>query len=122
MTYTQSRWIIVCILVIICAIATVAAIVAGQRLDTINDLKQQNKELVVQNVQLTKDARQAEAEAFKMGLITCSNEDVDYLNDLANEYAGTPLAKMFRQMAMGWAYDDDTMQSMIESYMEGDTL
>lgn len=119
--YTMNRWIMVVLLVLLCAVGVVASIIAGMRLDEIKQLDKQNKALVVQNVQLTKDSRNAEAEAFKMGLITCGNEDVDYLNELAVEYSGNALGKLFLQMAQTWAYDEDTLQMMVDGYMNGDT-
>ena len=101
-------------LLVACA---VVFIVCDQR----DEYKEQSKALLVQNVQLTKDVNTAKADAFKDGLITCSNEDIDYLNGIADEYPGTTIEKLFREMAMGWAYDDSTTSEMVEDYMDGGT-
>jgi hypothetical protein len=102
-------------------VAIGCAIVAFMFANEANEQKQRNEQLIVQNVQLTKEMRQTKADAYKDGLIACGNEDVDYLNGLADEYGGA-LGKLFRDMAMGWAYDDDTMRAMIESYMDEGTV
>jgi hypothetical protein len=101
-------------LAIMCALMFVSA---SQK----TDLQRQLKASTVQNVQLTKAVHTAKVESFKDGVIVCQNEDIDYLNSLAAEYQGTALFKLFNQMAMGWAYDDDSMQRLIEAYMNEGT-
>lgn len=88
------------------------------------DLQRQKDALVIQNVQLTKDVREAKADAFKAGLITCGNEDITFLNEESAfwESEGQPeLAGYFNDLAQTWAYDEDTLQAMIDDYMNGDT-
>ena len=57
------------------------------------------------------------------GLITCGNEDVEYLNEQADYYkslvGANPLSKLMRQWAQTWGYDDDTLNQMTEEYMDG---
>lgn len=110
------------LVVAFCLLAAFCAYVAGDRKDQIDDLK---KQLVVQNVQLTKQIRQVKADSFRDGLITCGNEDVKYLNERADYYqeiAGVnPLSKLMREWAQTWTYDDATLNEMTESYMDGGT-
>jgi hypothetical protein len=87
----------------------------------LNAQKKYNEVLVVQNVQFTKDMREAKAVSYRMGILACGNEDVSYLNSLAADYQGTVLGKLFKQMAMNWSYDDDTLNQMVESYMDEGT-
>jgi predicted negative regulator of RcsB-dependent stress response len=104
--------------------ALVVFIIAVTTLFTYTDWQkdqqiEKNKALIAANVALTKKLNAEKADAFKMGLITCENEDIATFNDLALEYEGTALGQMFESMANNWAYDDETMQSMIEEFMNG---
>jgi hypothetical protein len=119
--YRMNRWIIAGLMVFFIFLAGGVAMYAGNLREELNKCKQQNQAALVQNVQLTKDVRQAKADGFKAGLITCSNEDVEWLNELGSEYSGTKLGDIFTSMAQGWAYDDDTMSEMVSTYMTGVT-
>jgi Holliday junction resolvasome RuvABC ATP-dependent DNA helicase subunit len=88
----------------------------------LGESRAQTKAAVIQNVQLTKEVRQAKVQGYRDGLFALENTDVAYLNDLAVQYADVPvLAKLFSELAQGWAYDDDTINQMVESYMNADT-
>jgi hypothetical protein len=115
--YALDRWILVTVLIFIASVAAIAGVVAEQRLDTIHSLEHQ---LVVQNVQLTKQANAAKAESYRLGIIACTNEDVAWLTKLANDYYGTTLGRIFRKMAENWTYDDDVLNQMVEDYMSDD--
>lgn len=110
----KSELALVVFIVSLCAFAVYAGVTAGLRKDQIDDLKQQ---LLVQNVQLTEQNRAAISDAYKAGLIACGNEDIQFLNDTAYEYRGTLFAKILRNWADTWAYDEDTLREMVESYM-----
>lgn len=105
--------LLVILIVGLMALAAGAAIIAGARLDEVNELKAQLK---AQNIALTKKAHENKADAFRAGIIACTNEDVEFLNDMADEVGG-PVGKLFRDWAQTWAYDDDTMNLMTEEYM-----
>lgn len=113
----MNKWAAIILLVIFSSLAAFGAYVAGDRKDQIDSLKRQ---LVVQNVQLTKENRAAISNAYKAGLIACGNEDIEFLNDTADEYRGTLFAKILREWAMTWAYDEDRLQEMVEDYMSGE--
>lgn len=102
-----------------------AAIVALLGLSTymafkMDDMDKKNKALIAQNVALTAQARADVSDAFKMGIITCTNEDVKFLNDTADEYSGTLFAKIIRNWAQTWAYDEDRLQELVNRYMDGE--
>lgn len=113
----SNKWLTVAIVVTFCSIAIAAAIVAGNRKNEIESLKEQ---LLVQNVQLTEQNRAAISDAYKAGLIACGNEDIQFLNDTAYEYRGTLFARILRNWAKTWAYDEDRLQEMVEDYMSGE--
>lgn len=86
----------------------------------LNEQKQYNQKLVVQNVQQTKQDRAAISDAYKAGLIACGNEDIQFLNDTAYEYRDTLFARILRSWARTWAYDEDRLREMVEDYMSGE--
>lgn len=104
--------------VLVCGIAALCVILCIS-IQQKNTLQQQKDELIVQNVQLTKQKNIDISNAYKAGLITCGNEDVAFLMDTANEYNGTLFGRILRDWANGWAYDDSTLRTMVEKYMEG---
>jgi hypothetical protein len=114
----RDYWLYLLIALLVLA-AAIIAMCYSQR----DDLQDQLAMAKAQNVQLTADVREAKARAYRAGVITCGNEDVAYLNDLADTYRTEfpELAELLEQMAMGWGYDDDTLNMMVEDYMNGDT-
>lgn len=87
-----------------------------------NRLEEQLKASTVQNVQLTKQMREVKADAFRAGITACTNEDIEFLNEMSDELAKYPeFSKLFHDWAQTWAYDEDTLNQMVETYMEGDT-
>lgn len=122
-----NKWGLVTITIIWAVIAITAGLVAGQRKDTIDVLKHDNRVLVAQNKQLTADIAAAKADAFRAGIIACENEDVAFLNEKAEYFysldttIGTLLGDYFDGMAQSWTYDDNTLNEMTESYMEEGT-
>ena len=109
-----AKWTIIVLVLAIMALAVVATIVAGDRLDKIRKLEKQNKALVVQNVQVKQSA-------YRDGILACQSEDVAYLLDLADSTTNRTLSTMFLRMATGWEYDDATLDKMVDTYMNGDT-
>ncbi len=85
------------------------------------DLEVQVKQETIQNVQLTNKIREVKADSFRAGLITCGNEDVEWLNERADYYnaisSNNPLSKLMKDWAQTWTYDDATLNSMTEAYM-----
>ena len=75
--------------------------------------------LIAENKALTGDVRKAKVAAFRDGIITCTNEDVDYFNEMSIEYPS--LAEIFDTWAQNWSYDEDTLNVMTEEYMEEGT-
>jgi len=114
----MSKWATVAVIVLLMTIGIVAALVAGSRLDTIHELEAKNAMMMKSNKALTVKASEDKADAFRAGIIACTNEDVEFLNDMADEVGG-PVGKLFRDWAETWAYDDDTMNMMTEEYMHG---
>lgn len=109
-----ERWVLFALLAVLISLSVSLIIVAGQR-------KDQNNQLIQQNIQLTKTIRETKATSFKMGIIACTNEDISWLNKLASQYSGTELGDIFKEMANNWTYDDDTLNKMVEDYMGGVT-
>lgn len=86
--------------------------------DNYSELEKNYNAVVLANQRQAEQTREDVSDAFKMGIITCSNEDVDFLNSIAYEYDGTPFGKIIANWADTWAYDEDTLQGLIEEYME----
>lgn len=85
--------------------------------DNYSNLEKKYNAVVLENKQQTQQARADVSNAFKMGIITCSNEDVDFLNSVAYEYDGTAFGKIIANWADTWAYDEDRLQELIDGYM-----
>lgn len=110
----------------ILAYSTLAAFVAVLCLATymsfkLDDLEKKNKALIANNMAMTKQSQADVSDAFKMGIITCTNEDVDFLNEIADEYDNTVFGKIIREWAQTWAYEDDYIQKLVDEYMNGDS-
>lgn len=113
----MNKWGIVVIIIILTGLALLAGITAGYRKDTIDVLRYDNKVLVAQNKKLTADVREAKVQGFRDGLNKCTNEDVKFFNDMADEFPGSELDKVMTAWAKTWAYDEDTTNLMVEEYM-----
>ena len=105
---------LVVVMVAVGVLALYGSIIAGVRLDTIKELEQQNKELVVQNVQ-------NKEQAYRDGILACQEEDINVLNALADESTNSTLSNIFLKLAGMWSYDQSTLDAMVEAYMKGDT-
>lgn len=84
-------------------------------------LIQEKASLIAQNKAITTKARADVSDAFKMGIITCTNEDIEYLNEVAYEYNGTPFGEIISEWAKTWAYDDARLDEMVAEFMNGGT-
>lgn len=109
-----AKWTMIVLILAIMAMAVYASVVAGQRKDEIKKLKAQNQALVVQNVQ-------TKQQAYRDGILACQSEDVTYLLGLADEVENRTLSTMFLRLATGWEYDEETLDKMVDTYMNGDT-
>lgn len=119
MNYRTIALIVACAaLVVLCAAVYSQYKVASTEAEL---LIHEKASLIAQNKAITAKARADVSDAFKMGIIACTNEDVEYLNEVAYEYSGTPFGKIISEWAKNWAYDDSTLDEMVSSFMNGDS-